>query len=129
MNATFVPVPGLTVTFDVPQNAEVYLATDGALSTTSLSVTGFSAVDIAFSIDGSDPAIIDNAGIRRVVAANTSGVARMAAPWSLGKALALTAGTHTVQVWTRLFAGSAAMVSGANGTVLQGQVTAIIVKK
>ena len=65
---------------------------------------------------------------RRVVAANTPGVAQMIANWSIGRTFTVAAGTHTVEV--RAVNGdpgaSPANVSSAGAPQLQGVVTATV---
>ncbi len=71
-------IPGLTQTVNVPAGARVYVSTDGGIQNTGMGTT-FTTVDIALFVDGSlSPAQ------RRIVAANTTGVAQMLGNWSFG---------------------------------------------
>lgn len=120
----FSAIPGLTITVNVPQNAKLHVDTSGGIQCTGTG-NAYSAVDIAVFVDGS----ISNAQ-RRVVAANTAGVAQMIATWSFGRFLLLAPGSHTIEV--RAAGGDPAMtpanVSSASAPQLQGVLTATIVK-
>jgi hypothetical protein len=120
----FSAIPGLTITVDVPQNAKLHVDTSGGIQCTGTGAA-YSAVDIAVFVDGS----ITNAQ-RRVVAANTTGVAQMIATWSFGRFLLVTPGSHTIEV--RAAGGDPAMttanVSSASAPQLQGVLTATILK-
>ncbi len=121
----FSAIPGLTITVNLPQNAKLRVDTSGGIQCTGTG-TAYSAVDIAVFVDGS----ITNAQ-RRVVAANTTGVAQMLATWSFGRFLLLTPGNHTIEV--RAAGGdpnmTAANVSSASAPQLQGVITATILKQ
>jgi hypothetical protein len=90
------------------------------------STTTASAVDVIIAVDG---AFTPAGGYRRVTApaATTEGYGA----WSLALSLTLSAGTHTVDVRVASVAGvtTPMRVSGDVTTVLQGELTAIILKK
>jgi hypothetical protein len=121
-NYTF--VPGLALTVTVPANAKVHIDTTGGIQCTGTG-TAYSAVDVAVFVDGS----ITNAQ-RRVVAANTSGLAQVVSNWSFGRFINLTSGSHTIDVRA---AGvdptmAAANVSSASAPQLQGVLTVTTLK-
>jgi hypothetical protein len=128
-NFTYTSVPGLTQTITVSSNSVVYISTQGGVICNSIATTGFSVVDIAISIDGSSPNTISY-GINRLFAVNTSTVVSVIENWSIGRTVSLSPGSHTISVSTRLGSGNvAAIVSGDASSVLQGQLTVIILKK
>jgi hypothetical protein len=117
-------VPGLALTVTVPANAKVHIDTSGGIQCTGTG-TAYSAVDVAVFVDGS----ITNAQ-RRVVAANTSGLAQIVSSWSFGRFINLTTGTHTIDVRA---AGvdptmTPANVSSAAAPQLQGVLTVTTLK-
>ena len=91
---TFVTIPGLTLTVNVPAGARVHVDTNGGLQCTAVG-NAYSAVDIALFADNFTPG---QAGMRRVVAANTATVGQMIANWSFGRTFNLNAGGHTIEV-------------------------------
>lgn len=120
----FTVVPGLSTSLTVPTDSVLYLATDGGVQ--SASTTTPTVVDVAIIVDGS----LTPAGAYRrisIPAATTTGFAT----WGMSLALPLTAGTHTVDVRVASVAGITigAKVSGDATTVLQGELTAIVLKK
>jgi len=121
----FSAIPGLSITVNVPPNAKLHVDTSGGIQCTGTG-NAYSAADIAIFVDGS----ITNAQ-RRVVAANTAGVAQMIASWSFGRFLLLAPGSHTIEV--RAAGADPAMtianVSSASAPQLQGVVTATILKQ
>lgn len=121
----FVLIPGLTQTINVPAGYQVYMSTSGGIQTTSASTTGISRVDIAFAIDGM---ITSTGNYRRVIAANTGGGTTTIENWSTSSLTSLPAGSHTIQVMTSLNSGSAANVSGDSSSVLQGDLTVMLIK-
>jgi hypothetical protein len=125
--ATFVIVPGLTQTVTVPANSVLYISTDGGILTTSTAATGFSIVDVVIFVDG---AVISDASFHRVIAANTTGIVTMIEYWSAANVRTLSAGSHTIDVRAAFAGGSAAaQVSGDASSVLQGQLSVVILKK
>ncbi len=115
-------IPGLTMTVDVPAGAVLNVHTDGGLQCTGTG-TAFSAVDLEIFIDG-----LESTAARRVVAANTTGVAQMIANWSFSRTFTVTAGSHTVEV--RVVSGdpgsAIANVSSDVAPQLQGVLTATV---
>jgi hypothetical protein len=125
---TFMTVPGLTQTFNVPANARVYIVTDGGIVTNSTEVNRGSVVDVALSVDGSNPEVDPMSALfRRHTVSNTTTEVGFDA-WSFSSVLSLAPGTHTVAVQSRLINGASATVSGNNSSALQGQLTVIILK-
>src|SRR5262249_3214725 len=122
--AGFLIVPGLALTVTLPANSLLYLATDGGVQ--SASTTSSSVVDVIITVDGT----LTPAGAYRRVSvppATTTGYAI----WGLLLALPLAAGTHTIDVRVASVAGVTigARVSGDSTTVLQGELTALVLKK
>ena len=113
---TFVTVPGLVVTFDVPAGTTQVVQTEGGIQCTAVGNV-FSAVDLAIFIDGQPTNVI-----RRIVAANTGGLAQMIATWGFGRTFTLAPGQHTVDI--RVAAADPNMVpanvSSAAAPQLQG---------
>jgi collagen triple helix repeat protein len=132
-SATFTVLPGLTQTIIVPANSVLYISTDGGAVTQSQAATAVSVVDVALFVDGS---LTANAAYRRLVIANSSGgpsgTVGQIVNWSFSDTLALAPGTHTIHVAAALAANgtsnSNAIVSGDNTTVLQGQLSIVVVK-
>jgi len=121
---SFSVVPGLTVTTTVPAGAKLHVDTNGGIQCTGVG-TAYSVVDVAIFVDGS----ITNAQ-RRVVAANTTGVAQMIAAWSFGRSFTLGAGSHTIEVRVAGVDPNAAIanVSSASAPQLQGALTVTTLK-
>jgi hypothetical protein len=124
------PLPGLGQSISVPSDSVVYVATDGGLQTNSSSSTAFAVVDVYVSIDGQPP----SQGLyRRVVCANTAGVAGSLCGWSMSAALPLGQGSHTIEVraaGSPVFPGNAAaIVSGSSNSVDRGALTVMVLKK
>lgn len=119
----FSVIPGLTVTTTVPQNAKLHVDTDGGIQCTGTG-TAYSVVDIAVFVDGSITAQ------RRIVAANTTGVAQMLATWAFGRTFSLGAGTHTIDVRAAGVDPAAAIanVSSASAAQLQAVLTVTTLK-
>ncbi len=117
-------IPGLSVTVNVPASSKLHIDTNGGVQCTGLG-NAYSVVDVAIFVDGS----ITNAQ-RRVVAANTVGVAQMLASWSFGRFFFLTAGSHTIDVRAQGVdpAAATANVSSAGAPQLQGVLTVTALK-
>ncbi|MBX3159593.1 MAG: collagen-like protein [Deltaproteobacteria bacterium] len=115
-STSFVLVPGLAATVDVPAGTTQLVQTEGGIQCTELG-NAFGAVDLALFVDGQPTNTI-----RRIVAANSVGLAQMIATWSFGRTFQLAPGTHTFDV--RVMAGAPAMavtnVSSAAAPQLQG---------
>ena len=112
----------------VPASATVFISTDGALSTTSTSTTGFSWVDIVLLVDGSIPS---RGSYRRVLVANTGGVTQAQVGYGLATTIALSAGSHTISVATlgANLGGSNAAVGGGDSSALQGELSVVVIKQ
>ena len=126
-NSLFNLIPGLTQTVTVPANSTLYISTDGGMQT-SAPADGFSSVEVAIHVNGV-PVI--NGGFRKLMALNTSTITGVIENWSFGTAVTLSAGVHTIDVRARGQApiNGNALVSGDSTSVLQGQLTVIIVKR
>jgi hypothetical protein len=100
--------------------------------TTSAQASGFSAVDVRLVVDGGQLA---GGGLQRIVSKNDPpGIGYRY--WSMSSTLSLSPGPHTIQVEARLsgttgnFAGNAAAtVSGDSSSVLQGQLSVLILRQ
>ncbi len=119
-------VPGLDLTITVPDNSVVYITTDGGVQTQSTSTTGFSIVDVALFVDGN---FRPRSAYRRLIANNTSALVTQFENWSFAETVALSAGTHRIQVVAAHSGGAAATVSGGDGSTLQSQLSVTIVKR
>ena len=112
-------LPGLTMSPNVPEDAVVYVATDGGVA---MSGTGKAHVEVAVFVDGARV----QGGLRRMsVAEATTDVDT----WAISLTLDLTPGTHTVDVRARHGSGGSVLVSGAGGSPLRGELTGILIKK
>jgi hypothetical protein len=116
----FTLIPGLTTIVNVPAGAVLNVHTDGGLQCTAVG-NAFSVVDIAIYIDS-----LQTTAVRRVVAANTAGIAQMISNWSIGRTFQVTPGSHLVEVRAQYGAPGAsdANVSSASAPQLQGVLTA-----
>lgn len=121
----FILVPGLTQTINVPSGYSVYVSSNGGIQTSAGTTTGVSRVDIALHVDG----VATPAGnYHRVIAANTTGAVNDIQYWSLSSITPLTPGSHTIDVRAFLQSGSPATVGGNSNSVLQGDLTVILIK-
>ncbi|HLP13969.1 MAG TPA: hypothetical protein VK177_18700 [Flavobacteriales bacterium] len=121
-------IPGLTQTITIPSNCEVYVHTDGGIQCTATG-SAYSIVDVAIFVDG---VVSSQAGVRRIVAANTTGLAQVIENWSFGKSYTLSAGNHTFSVRAVYPSGtgaSTANVSSSTAPQLQGVLTVTIINK
>jgi hypothetical protein len=125
-SSTFVAVPGLSQTISIPAGAVVYVATDGGIATTSALSSGFSAVSVALFVDG---VLVSPGGYRRVVATNNSGIGGTIETWSLSLVPAISAGLHTFEIRASLSQGANALVSGDPSSILEGELTVMILKQ
>lgn len=123
-------IPGLTTTVNVPASSVLLISTDGGIATTSTAATGFSVVDIMLVVDGN---LLPNGGYRRVIAANTTGLTGVFAPWSLTATTTLAPGSHTIQVFAAGVSGPTAntnaTVSGDGVNVNQGELSVLVIKQ
>lgn len=123
---TWVEIPGLFQSITVTPNSVISLYTDGAIQTTKISRSGFSAVDIAIFVDGVKS---ENAAHKKVLAVNSAIAGQMIGNYSMGKVVSLSEGAHRIDVRARYSAGETATVGGGISSVLQGVLTVIILKK
>lgn len=123
-SAPFTLVPGLSLNVNVPANSFVLITTDGTIKTTSLSSSGASAVLIGLAVDG------NNGGTQAVITVNNASAGGTGASWSMSRVMALSAGAHIIQVIAAGGgAGSDAIVSGGSGDIMQGSLSAVILKQ
>jgi len=117
-------IPGLTITANVPANAKLHIDTNGGIQCTGIG-TAYAVVDLAIFVDGTI-----TFAQRRVVAANTDGLAQMIQSWAFGRSFALTPGTHTIDVRAAGVDPQAAVanVSSASAPQLQGVLTVTTLK-
>lgn len=120
----FTLVPGLSISVTVPANARVQVETDGGIQC-SQAGTAFSVVDIALFVDNT---ISNQAGSRRVVAANTPSIGQTIANWSFGRSLSLSAGNHEIEVRAAAVDPNAAVANVSSGTApqLQGRLSVTV---
>lgn len=121
-------IPGLLQVINVPSGYKAFVSTSGGLQCTATG-NAFSVVDVAFFVDGS---VSTQAGVRRVVAANTAGIAQVISNWSFSKTYSLAPGNHTFEVRAIYPTGtgaSTANVSSSSAPQLQGVLTVILVKQ
>jgi len=133
---TFADVPGLNTTVTVPSTpggSFVYISTDGgvgpALTCTVASCSVI--VDVTLVVDG---ATLPHAGFQRISCFDNAAVWQApTAFWSMSQVLTLAPGAHTIRVQARL-AGSfnapgGALVSSGDGTIIQGELSALVINK
>jgi hypothetical protein len=122
---SFTLVPGLSLNVNVPSGCKVLIHTDGGLQ---CSATGhaYSVVDMSIHVDNVSQAQ------RRIVAANTTGLAQVITNWSMDRMMTLAAGNHTFEVRALYATGSGAStanVSSGSAPQLQGVLTVTIIKE
>lgn len=117
-------IPGLTITANVPASTKLHIDTNGGIQCSGMG-NAYSVVDVAIFIDG----VITNAQ-RRIVAANTVGVAQMLTAYSFGRFFFLPAGMHTIDVRVAGVDMNAASanVSSAGVPLLQGVLSVTMLK-
>ncbi|HWY12741.1 MAG TPA: hypothetical protein VN026_15515 [Bacteroidia bacterium] len=121
-------IPGLTQVVNVPAGYKAYVHTDGGIQCTATG-NAFSVVDITFFVDAVQSA---SAGSRRIVAANTAGIAQVITNWSFGRTYSLSSGNHTFEVKAVYAVGSSAStanVSSGSAPQLQGVLTVMLIKQ
>lgn len=125
---TFTIIPGLTTTINVPSDCFVMISTDGSFNTNSTSQTGYSTLDFAIFVDGSD---LPNGAHSRVTASNPGGISSVTSTgnqWSLSTFQFLSAGTHTIDVRTVYISGVSANVSSSSAASRQGSLNVLIIR-
>jgi hypothetical protein len=122
---TWVALPGLSQVINLSGPAKVYVHFDGGLQTTSGVTTGFSIADFAIFVNGLLPP--GGGGYKRVAALNNGGLVTNIANCAMDYITTLTAGTHTITVQANKNLGSNANASGSNTSVLQGNMSIIVV--
>jgi hypothetical protein len=129
--ATFVEVPGLSVTLDVPSDALVYVSSYGTASTNSVAANGATIVDVGLKIDGSFPQF---GTFQRLAVANTEAIVGGWSNWSFshlmtsgtdGRSPLLPPGQHTFEVVTHEVAANA----NATATVSPGSELNVVILK
>ena len=121
----FTTVPGLSQTIVVPANAVVYISTDGGILTDSINANAGSTVDVVITLDGF---FLANSGFRRLSTSHELSGGGFT-QWSAAQVLSVSPGSHTITVQARLAEGAAARVSGDFTSVLQGQLTTLIINR
>jgi hypothetical protein len=127
--SAFTAVPGMRLTVDVPENAVLYVSTDGGMDLVNTSPDASALIDVGIAVDGASPT---PASYRRT--SLRGGPSTAYATWNLGHALTVPAGTHTFEVQSRLVDGNVQGtdldVGGGPSTdaALQGQLTVQIMK-
>lgn len=116
-------LPGLTQTITVPENAKVYVSTNGGFQNASTG-TSYAIADFSIFIDGAATNVQ-----RQVVAANTSGLGNIISQWNLSGVFALTPGSHTIQVRARDAGGSADGNAGGTNDLIKGNLSVVIIKE
>ena len=116
-------IPGLVISFDVPTGGFVQISTDGGVSCTSASST--TSVDVVLIVDGG---FIKK---RRLLLVPPPVPGASEATWSLSTVLALSPGTHRVQVAAGLMVSPGAIVdvSGGLGDAHQGEVDVVVINQ
>ncbi|HVV88502.1 MAG TPA: hypothetical protein VHE35_35910 [Kofleriaceae bacterium] len=124
---SFVTIPGLSEIVNVPDGARVHVDTSGGIQC-NCTGNGYSVVDLALFVDNASPG---QAGMRRVVAANTAALAQMVTNWSFGRTFTLAPGSHSFEV--RAIAAdpgtSPTNVSSASAPQIQGVLTVTVLKQ
>jgi hypothetical protein len=117
-------VPGLTTTVSVPANSRVRVDTSGGIQCTAVG-NAYSVVDLALFVDD---AISTAGGQRRVVAANTAGLAQTIENWSFSRSYTLPAGNYRFELRAQGVDVNAAPanVSSASAPQLQGTLTVTV---
>ena len=126
--SAFTAVPGMRLTVDVPDNAVLYVSTDGGMDLLDTSADKFALIDVGIAVDDATPT---PGSYRRTIL--RSGAQTTFATWSLGHALTLPAGTHTFEVQSRQVLGNVQgtdldIGGGQSDPALMGQLTVQIVK-
>lgn len=114
-------LPGLSATVTVPENAVLYVSTDGGTNTVESEPP---PVDISLAVDGLSP---DPGATRQLRFIGGLG-GPFIEHWSFGHMFSVPAGAHTVTVVARATAGGAVRVSGGPGSALQGRLNVLILK-
>ena len=115
----FYVIPGVTQTVTVPANTVAFISSDGGML--AANVSGGSVMDFSIFIDGAFPA---NGGYERLsVPTNSFGF------WSFSQSAILTAGSHTIQVGAAYRSGNSAIINGDVTSVLQGEITVVLIKQ
>ncbi len=119
-------VPGLTQTINVPSGFTAFISTDGGVAGSGTLANQYSIVDIAIFIDGAYNA--PGGGYKRLVAANTDFLTQMITNWDVSLTAPLAAGIHTIDVKAIYSGALGCTVSGDATSVLQGQLTVMLIK-
>lgn len=125
----FTLVPGLTLNLNLSSTLMVYISTNGGITTTSLTTTGFSVVDVAIFIDGVEPVGGD---WQRINISNTSSLVGQIGNWALSKSVMLSPGLHTIEVrasGSGIGGTADANVSSGPGTLTRGVLTVLVLKQ
>lgn len=117
------PIPGLSWEVTVPAGgASAQVSTSGGVQTSSVLPAGFSSVEIFIEVDG-----LTAPETQLVNALNNGGFVSTNVNWSFSQVFSLSPGSHIFEVAAQGVAGVAAIVSGATGSVLQGQLVVDVI--
>lgn len=124
-------IPGLTTSINIPLTGTyfVYVATDGGIGTTSTAPDGFSACNIAIFIDNNAQT---NGGFKQITALNNASMINNVNFWSMSLTTSLSAGTHTISVRAASAgygAQSSTVIGGSNTTILQPELSVLLIKQ
>lgn len=127
--SAFTAVPGMRLSVDVPENSTLLVSTDGGMDLVDRSPDKFALIDVGIAVDDVAPT---PGSYRRIIMQSSAHGAFTT--WNLGHALSLPAGTHTLEVQSRLIdsnvQGTALDVAGGQSDpALQAQLTVQILKR
>jgi hypothetical protein len=125
VNGTWVALPGLSQAITLTGPAKVYVHYDGGLQTTSGVTTGYSIADFAIFVNGALPP--GGGGYKRVAALNNGGLVTNIANCAMDYVTTLPAGAYTITTQANKNGGSNCNASGSNTSVLQGNMSIIVV--
>ena len=128
----WLPLPGMSISVNVPANSVLLAAADGGIAVNSPSPTGVSLVNIGLIVD--NVFIVGGASqsaIREVSAVNNALLSQMPNAWSLSRSMSLAPGLHTIalEVENACVGCSDTFVGGGTGSPLQSQLTVTILKQ
>ena len=125
---TFVLIPNLSQTINIPSGYSILITTGGGVATSSGFGNAYSVADIAIFVDG---IISANGGYQRLIIENTT-FAYSFKNWAIHMAPpGLTSGLHTISIRAadaNQAGASSFNVSGDNTSVLQGELTITLIK-
>jgi hypothetical protein len=133
---TFANVPGLTTMITVPVTANgsfVYIESDGGVAFATMCTNARCSIiaDVQLLVDG---APLPHGGFQRISCLDNTAIwVDVSTYWSMAQVVSLAPGTHTITVQARLnnslFQPLGGVVSGGDGDVLQGELTALVLNQ